>query len=251
VTNNTSTLSLLKLEAIETHLPWQAALLPIAEFPVPMFQLETFNTFFRALGDVLAKEYSLSHELFYQVWKLSPQTGANILSDHLQEWPINIGLGIWPDRQPPQGWSEDRMVDAAAAVFRGDEPELPAHRLLHLTAEEEKRKDAAGKMRGFAAQIECFSQDAIDTILSRGKELFLPTIKERQYKRANFYLPLLDRKSIGTARSAEQLDEWMCGVDVYLRESAEDKGILVLSKINLELLLDKTRQKLSEEFSIK
>jgi len=147
-----------------------------------------------------------------------------------------------PDRKPPSGWTEERMVDAAAAAFRGDEPELPSHRLLRLTADERERGNAADAMRGFGVAIECFSKQTWESISKSGSSLFVPTIKERQFQQADFHFPVLDRNSILAAGSAEQLDAWMCGIEVYVRASAEDKGILILSKLPLEGLLQSTQE---------
>jgi hypothetical protein len=242
--------SSLTLEPIATHHPWQAALLPVTEFPIPAFQREKIALFLQAFDEVLVKKYRLSHEILHQVWKLSPQTGADVLSENIDEWSPEFGLGIWPDRKPPQGWTEEMMVDAAAAVFRGDEPEIPSHRLLRLTLEENNRIGAAGKMRGFAVQIELFSKDKLDVIVRRGKEIFQPTITERQFKKADFYLPLFDRKTLAAATSGEQIDAWLCGIELYIRESAEDKGILILSRFPIEPILDEiTRRFASEQAS--
>lgn len=235
----------LRLEVIETApSPWQAALLPVTGFPLPEFPLEQIGTFLRALDEVLVEQRGLRHEVLFQVWKLAPRTGADVISENVAEWSPDLGLGIWPDRRPPQSWTEELMVDAAAAVFRGDEPELPSYRLLRLAASEQKRIEAAGKMRGFGVQIEIFSNDTIAAIQQQAKSVFLPAIKERRFAREGFYLPLLDRRSIAAAGSADRLDEWLCGIDVYVRESAEDKGVLILSRLSIDALIGQVTQKL-------
>jgi hypothetical protein len=234
--------SRLKLDVIETHAPWQAALLPVGPFPLPGALLESVRPFLLRLADVLVKQQRLSQEVLFQVWKLSPQNGADVMSENLSRWPMELGLGVWPDRKPPSGWTEERMVDAAAAAFRGDEPELPSHRLLRLTADERERGNAADAMRGFGVAIECFSKQTWESISKSGSSLFVPTIKERQFQQADFHFPVLDRNSILAAGSAEQLDAWMCGIEVYVRASAEDKGILILSKLPLEGLLQSTQE---------
>ena len=234
--------SRLKLDVIETHAPWQAALLPVGTFPLPGALLEIVRPFLLGLADVLVKQYGLSQNVLFQVWKLSPQTGADVISENLPQWPTDLGLGVWPNRQPPTGWTEERIVNAAAAAFRGDEPELPSHRLLRLTADEREQGNAADLMRVFGVGIECFSKLTWEGIAKNGSSLFVPTIKDSHFQRADFYFPLLDRNSILTANSAEQLDAWMCGIEIYVRASAEDKGILILSKLPLDRLLQSTQE---------
>ena len=98
-------------------------------------------------------------------------------------------------------------------------------------------------MRGFGAQIEFFSRQPLWSILARSKQGYLPTIQERHFRKSEIYLPLLDRKSIVAAKSREQLDAWMCGIEIYLRESAEDRGILLLSLLPLNTILGNSRLK--------
>ena len=228
----------IKLDPIEVASPWQAALLRVSAFPVPTGELSPIRFLLQNLSEVLMQKYGLRHEILLQLWNLSPQTGSNLLSAHMKAWSPEFGLGVWPDRGAPQGWTEEAMVDAAAAVFRGDEPARPSHRLLRLTAAENQRIDTAAKMRGFGVQIELFSKDPVELIQERGRELFLPSIMEERFQGEPFYLPVLDRASLAAAGSAEQLDSWLCGVEVYLRESAEDKGVLILSRFPLESVLD-------------
>lgn len=228
----------LKFQPFAAPSPWQAALLTVPEFPIPPAQLSSYRKFLGSLAETLMDRYMLRHEVLYQTWKLAPDTGADILSAHIEEWPLDFGIGIWPDRKPPGGWTEESFMDAAAAVFRGDEPQFPSHRILLLTGSKGKRLQAADLMRGFGAQIEFFSRQPLESTLARGKEHYLPAIREGQCRKSEIYLPLLDRRSIAAAQSPEQLDTWMCEIEVYLRESAEDKAILLLSRIPLQAILE-------------
>lgn len=227
--------------------PWQGALLPVPSFPVPLFQREQIDSFLSALSEVLTEQYQLNHEVLSQVWKLTPAAGGEILSENAPKWSPTPGLGIWPDRRPPQSWTEELMVDAAAAVFRGDEPEFPSYRLLLLQVEmQRERFEAARQMRGFGAQIELFSKETIDRIQASGKTAFLPAIKERRFQREGFYLPVLDSKSIAAADSTQKLDEWLCGIEVYVRESAEDQGILILSRLAIDVIVEQVQHRLEK-----
>ena len=54
-------------------------------------------------------------------------------------------------------------------------------------------------------------------------------IVEQTFKSMAFHAPLLMAGSIEAA-SAEQLEEWMGGARLMIRESFEDKGLLILGK---------------------
>lgn len=215
------------------------AILRVTQFPVPPGEAYLIQPVIQAFTEVLTSEYKLKHEVLQQLWKLSPQTGGNVLSANVKAWSPRYGLGIWPDRQPPQGWTEEMLVDAAAAVFRGDEPAKPSHRLLHLEIRELDRLNAATKMRGFGAQIEIFAKNSLSTIENQARHTYLPRIVEERFKDEPFYLPLFDIASLTSAKSAEELAWWMCGIDVYIRESPEDKAFIFISNLPLQPMFDR------------
>ena len=53
-------------------------------------------------------------------------------------------------------------------------------------------------------------------------------------------------RSIAASRTPEQLGQWLDGIDVYVRESAEDQSILILSRLPLALLFEQAQQLLQE-----
>ena len=194
-------------------------------------------SFLEAVTRVLAKAHNLNEELFLQVWKLTPQNGADTVSEHLDVWTPELGLGVWPLRKSPSSWNEELMVDAAAAVFKGGEPELPSYRILHLKARSPVNTELAKSLRGLGVVIHCFSRLENDEIAMNSKMVFPQLISNRSFKKEDFYLPLLDRKTLESRVSKEQLDQWLIGVDVYIRESPEDRSILILSRLELASLL--------------
>ncbi len=226
----------LRLQVFEPRGQWQAALIPVAEFPLPEADCLPVSLMLQALTHVLRTTCQLHHLLSLQVWKLGPLTGAELISTHRREWKPQLGLGIWPTRTPPSGWTEARMMDAAAAALRGDEPELPAHRLLRLDQAEPGRGETARMLRPFGILMEMFTRVPENEVLRKTQETFAPRVAGSSFKDQDFYLPLLDLASF-TAASAEELDEWLCFADFYVRDSSEDRGILLLSRLPLQPLL--------------
>ncbi len=172
-----------------------------------------------------------------QFWKLSAQSGSGILAENVQEWTPEYGLGIWPGRRSPQAWNETLMMDAAAALFRGNEPELPAYRLLRLKASPDDLDDVVEELRGLGVLLQAFSIQTTKVLDTSLKETYLPQVTEPSFRRADFFAPLLDCKVLAGARSAQDIDRWMGGIDLYIRESGEDEGVLVLSRFPLSSFL--------------
>ncbi len=241
-----SAISLLRWSAIETFGGWQAAVLPVPEFPLPLAYAAALERFSEALGEVLRGPYRLKQQLFLQVWKLGPETGAPDVSANRRAWRPQLGLGVWPNRLPPGGWTEERMVDAAAAIYRGDEPELPSHRLLRLCASPADTVDAARTMRRFGVLLEMFCPGESTETDARAREMFLPRIKASRFLQEEFYAPLLDRGSLLSAGPTEEIGAMLCGADVYLRDSAEDKGVLIVSRFPLLSLFEQVRRTLEQ-----
>src|SRR5205807_2003489 len=123
----------------------------------------------------------------------------------------------WPDRKPPARWTAETYMDAAAE----DELPIAIHKLGHVTASEETRGKAIDTMLGCGTVLQLMTSDP-DSLTTKGRQIFLPTIRDRAFKDSRFYIPLLEAKTLRAATSA-QIDAWSCGVSVYIRESVEDK----------------------------
>lgn len=59
------------------------------------------------------------------------------------------------------------------------------------------------------------------------RELLLPPVIEEALRGHPFYMPLLGARSLRTV-TVDMLDAWMGSPRVYVRESVEDQGVLVV-----------------------
>jgi hypothetical protein len=225
---------------------WESTLIPVKQFPADAEQTKALRSLIGALSQAAVRKAGPHHEVLLQAWKLTPANGSNLLSDHMAQWSPQLGLGVWPNRKPPQSWTETSFVDAAAATFRAAEPELPSHRLLRLNCKPKIRHEAAHTMRGLGTLVECFSRESFEVLQTRGKELYLPSISTRRFQHEDFYLPLLDRQSLAAARNSGELARWLCGIDLYVRESPEDTGVLIVSRAPLGPIVEVAQRLLQE-----
>ena len=230
----------LRWRDVETKEGWQVGLLPIAEYPLQQEHAAAVSQFCAALGSVLRKQYQLIQQVALQVWRLGPETGGPELQEHRSNWRLQLGLGVWPDRVPPQGWKEECMVDAAAAIYRGDEPELPFHRLLRVGSRDYAHA-AAQMMHRHGVALELFARKDRFQTDTRFREIFLSRITEHRFRNESFYLPLLDRNSVLRATNVQALDTILEDVEVYLRDSAEDRGLLLISRLPLVTLFQEVQ----------
>ncbi len=212
--------------------PWALLSISVQEFPVPDEDRPPLIAFLRGLHQILVGQ-SLASDVFMQVWKVRPEAGSEILEEHMGEMALTRGIGIWPDREPPSGWTTEALSDASAGLFNGEEMSLPSHRLLRLGCAEPQRQDIAELLYCQGVSIQMYATAPFEELEQQARETYLPTIKEKRFKRARFYMPVMDSASFAAAQNKTELERWLCGVQVYIRESGEDKAVLIASALPL------------------
>jgi hypothetical protein len=113
------------------------------------------------------------------------------------------------------------------------------HSAIHLDTEEPGLLHACQTMTGTAGLIQVLHQAPVSQVITSWYNTFQPTIQEEGLAAYPLYLPILSATSL-TGQKFEVLDEWMGKADIYIRESMEDKGILLLSRKSLDEALEKT-----------
>jgi hypothetical protein len=81
------------------------------------------------------------------------------------------------------------------------------------------------------------TRDDTKTLLEKSKAALFPPITDPSFRSFSYYLPLLDRNSL-LAGNPQQLEGWFCGSSLYIRESFEDKGVLIAAREKLKPILD-------------
>jgi hypothetical protein len=221
------------LQAIPWKLDGDAFLLPVSGFPVPDAELTHLRTFLRNLSGAILRNQSLSLEVFVQVAQLSVGDGIARFSAHSREWKAKMGLGVWPDRQPPTIWTKEEFLELGP----DERPRRLVHQLFRIGGTTDVRQSAHDCMLGIGVVMNIITRDETKALLEKGKAALFPHITDPSFRSFSYYLPLLDRNSL-LAGNAQQLDNWLCGSSFYIRESFEDKGILIASRDRLKPVLD-------------
>jgi hypothetical protein len=215
-------------------LPWDAVLLPVSAFPIPKEELAGVATFVRKLGANVAGAQRLSSETFIQVEQSDDIECRRMYSQRAREWIPEVGLGVWPDREPPVAWTQEEFM----SLLPGMKPRRLMHQVLRITGSAQAKSDAIGAMLPFGPLLQIMTVDDGETFLQKATALLLPPIKDPSFNCYPFYVPLLDEKGL-TSATEEQLEAWFCGASVYIRESFEDKGILIASRQPLKAIMVK------------
>jgi hypothetical protein len=212
--------------------PWECYLLPVSEFPLKDEELPAVTKLILNLTEELAAQKHLSSEVFVQVEQSDETDYRRLFAVHARDWIPEVGLGVWPDREPPAVWTPEEFMNAAPT---GTLRPL-FYQVLRITTSPKARREARDLMIKYGPALEIMTSDETDTFLEKARRLLLPPITDPSYTCYPFYVPLLEVKSL-TAASAEQLTEWFCGASLYLRESFEDTGVLIASSIPMKEIL--------------
>lgn len=205
--------------------PYEAYILPVSQFPVPELERLALRDFLDALSAVMRQTFRLRSEIFLQLNQLRLDGGPRILEQHAAEWMPLGGLGVWPDRESTRVWKPEDFMNLGVA----DTLRPSTYQVFRITKSPQIAVSARNLMLGRGTVVEILTSDSIDSFLKKTAETLFPSIKETSLRGFRFFVPLFERKSLGAASAAE-LDLWFCGASVYVRESVEDKGVLIASR---------------------
>ena len=214
---------LLQLRVLTSPEPWETLILPVDSFPMTEPRLGQVREFLKRFTDIVSRQGDLSPEVFLQFWRLRNGDAASRYSANAAKWLSDLGLGVWPDRRPPAMWTQETFMDACAA----DEPPVMMHKLFRITAPG-KAQQARDVMFGCGTVLQILTRGDSQAMLARTREVLLKPIEDTSFRSFRFYLPLLEGKTLATA-TALQLESWLGGATLYIRESVEDHGVLIVS----------------------
>jgi len=170
-----------------------------------------------------------NHESFIQIDQIREQASANLFSKNARYWVPETGLGVWTHRPAPRMLKMEDMEDLDSVTGTG--PLMNS--LFRVTADANTRLAAMTTMAGTGSGLQIVSHLDSANLLNNMKKVFLGFIQERVFRIFPWYVPL-----IGKAVLAEPIEpltaDAMHGITLYIRESKEDGGILILSIDPLE-----------------
>jgi hypothetical protein len=100
--------------------------------------------------------------------------------------------------------------------------------VYRITAGNGARTQAFQTMTGTGTMVVVLPAGSAADLLKYYKETYLPAIEEPSLRISRFFFPLLDLKSL-QGRKSEDLSRWLGSVHLYMRESPQDRGILIIA----------------------
>jgi hypothetical protein len=205
-------------------IPSPRGLRPDSYDPVRRFLQELVSWYTMRLG--------CHHESFLHIGNSADKSAARAFSIHARHWIPETGLGVWPHRPAPR---MRKLEDLEELDPSSGMPPL-LNSLFRVTAAGNTRLDAMTTMTGTGCALQLISHIESHALLRDLKELFLNFIEDRVFRIFPWYVPLME-KSVLAEPIAPLVLSAMRGVSLYIRESAEDGGILIISAEPLADLL--------------
>lgn len=207
--------------------PWSAAIVKVGKYPIVHDERKYLNQKILRWWQPFASKQKLTSSTWIQMNALHLERGSNKLSENGRTWLPMTGLGVWPDREPPRLWSSKDFSDRD---FGTPLPPL-MHTVFHVSAGPEACDHARTTMFGSGAVLSLLLDEPASSYHARMRRVLLPPIQEPALRGHPFYVPLLDANSLQSVREPQTLNRWMSATRLYLRESVEDEGMMVVTSI--------------------
>lgn len=200
-----------------------------AAFPLEGGAQHTASRLAARMLELLTARLGCGVEMFLQMMTL--HLGGNALvSPNAGRWMPSYVMGVFPLRPP-------KLIDAEE--FNELDPTagfpMTFHPLLHVT-QAAGREHCWQTMAGLGTLTTLVTPAPFSGLAKAAEQTLLPLVKEPLFQAAPAHAPLLDAKCAADG-GAEAVARWLCGARAMVRESVEDKGILVVSLDGLEPIL--------------
>ena len=222
----------ISLERLPCPAPYNACLIRTSELPVANEELETLSSLVGSLTAFASATWHLQFEVFAQLTQFS--RGKEALRKYREAWRPALGLGIWPDRPSPMLWTREDFINLGP----DEKPRPLMYQLLRVTAAGAARHEASGALLELGSMVQVMMPDPA-LFFNYSKQVLLAKVTEPILRAYPFYVPLLETKSITACEDSYELKERLCGASIYLRQSNEDGGLVVVSEHSLDTFWDR------------
>lgn len=215
---------LLKARELQAVDPWRAYIIECQTFPCEARKRELLRTMLLKLTDTFLRDFGLHRAVWLSLDHLHKDNQIQEVSRNGRLWNPTVGIGLPPEEPPPRYWTSkdllDRDYDSPMPVLK--------HTVLHLDTDVNGGDLAIQVMAGSGGLLLTFHLEHGNTVRDCWYRTFQPLIEEEGLAAYPLYVPLLSANSLNS--DGQSLDLWMGRVDIYVRESVEDGGILILSR---------------------
>jgi hypothetical protein len=164
-----------------------------------------------------------AHESYVALHQVRERQVIELFADHAPHWLPEAVLGVWTHLPAPRMMTAEALMEMDPHSRTGSR----VHTLFRITTGVTACLDAMVTMAGTGTGIQIVSQVEAEKLLGNLKDLFLGFIQERLFRIFPWYVPLLTMKSLEEPISL-LTEQAFANIALYIRESPEDGGILIV-----------------------
>jgi hypothetical protein len=199
-----------------------------AQFPVKPLHLSRWLSLYRLLRPPLFPAGTRPLPVI-QMWRLHHNDGASVLSGNAQAWMPDFGAGVWLDAPPPRLWTPEDFMNLGP----GELLPPPVLSAIRLRSPQLDHEQAWMQLGGRGCYMEFTVGGDPEAFLEKQAGLYRTWIEEPMIAAQTFFVPLIKAASFESALFASR-QKHADPLLTYVRESAEDEGLLILSREKLE-----------------
>jgi len=223
----------IQVQAVGQHHGFLAYLAPAGGYPVPETDRDRYLSIYAQLIGALDELHGTAQETLLQMWKLHHDGASKQLSKHGADWIPIIGTGVWLHKSPPSLWT----VEEFESFVPGEVPRPPILMLFRLKGQRKQLANVLPLLGGRGVLIQAGIQGDPDQFYRICEDYFRTFITEPLHLAYPFFFPLIDGGAL-PAIPPDLVDRVLGRVQYYIRESAEDGGIIILSQSPLDPVFD-------------
>jgi hypothetical protein len=215
----------------------QRAVTPLGEvylLPTPSgLRPDSYDHVRRFLVDVVTyftMRLGCTHESYIALHQSGARETIALFGSHAPSWLPETILGVWPHLPAPSMMTSEALMESRSPK------DMRMYTLFRITAGGDACIDAMSTMLGTGTGIQILTRKDTDSFLRNQREIFLNFIKESLYRVFPWYIPLLAMKSLEEPITP-LTEESLTNVTLYIRESPEEKGVLILAREPLDEVL--------------
>ena len=217
----------LHAQVLEAPPGWVAYSVRVSGFAIAEAEAGNLHAALKALIDLIQDGPAAGNlSLWLLTDSLHKDGAVKELARHGREWGPQFGLGIWPDKEPPRSFSENDFLDMHAD---DSPPQSHAHTVVWIDAAASVVQSAWRTMFRRGSTIVTITSGQPSAMLQKVRRALTEKIRDESFQAFPFYFPILGRETVVGA-TAEELEGWLGTTQLYIRESEEDKAILLLTR---------------------
>lgn len=175
------------------------------------------------------RDRGCAHESYVALNQTRTRETNELFQDHARNWLPETVLGVWTHLPPPRMTTAEDLMEMDPQSPEG----MRIYSLFRVTTGADACLDAVTTMAGTGTGIQIVSLIEAEKLLRNWRDLFLGFIKERIFRIFPWYIPLLRMKSVEEP-VADLTRQAFTNIMLYIRDSPEDGGLLILSREPLE-----------------